>query len=528
MMRTFKNAKFSNRLRLLAATAATCLLFAAPSSSSASAAIPPQMPTNAEIFQTIEELVSHGPRRAGSPGGEFAVQYMTDKMREYGLTGVHVQTSTTTAWDAVSSGLKVGGTNTDAFPVAFSLDPGGAAEGTLTTPDGGTTGQIVDVGSGSSSNYSGKDVRGKIVMFDLKFQLPLAGLLPVTEFIWDPTLSLFNKNLFTANPYVTNYESAAKAAMDNGAAGFIGVLSDYFDSNKYYNEYYRGTNVSLPGMWVTKSVGAGIRSKLKAAPSTAASISLEATRRRVPASTVVGYLEGASKDTILITSHHDAVWEGAVEDGSGAAEVLALAKYYAALPASSRKKSLMFTTNDSHFTGYQAHVAFIRRNVLERDPAVQPHRLVANVAIEHIGKAATIGANGELNISNQPEARGIFENLNPLLGQAVVNAVVRNDLRRTAILNANPLQLTGIPTDVSGLLKAGIPTVSLIAGPAYMYDAQDTLDKVAVDQLRPVANTFANIVDAIDESNSATIGYLPLSVTTAIGKQLLKNEQITE
>jgi hypothetical protein len=529
MIHNYNLARFLRHIWPYFSLAALCAALLMPSSAGAAAAIPPQMPTNAEIFQTLEELVSHGPRRQGSEGGDFAVQYVADKMREYGLSDVHVESVTTSAWDAQSSGLKIGSTDTDAFPVAFSLDQGPENTGTFSTPPGGTSGRIVDVGSGSDSSYDGKDVRGKIVMFDLKFQLPLAAMLPVTEFFWDPQLTLLNtKTLFNANPYITNYRAAAKAAIDHGAVGFVGVLSDYFDSNKYYNEFYRATKVSIPGMWVTKRVGADIRSKLKANPALEASVSLSTTRRRVPANTVVGYLEGASKDSILVTSHHDSVWEGAVEDGTGTVEVLALAKYYSQLPASSRKKTLMFSTNDTHFTGYAAHNAFIRRHVVQRNPATEPHRIVANVGIEHIGKAASVGKNGELVVSNAVEPRGIFENLNPMLGLAIVNAVVRNDLRRTAILNANPLQATGIPTDVSGLLMAGVPTVSLISGPVYMYDEADTLDKVPVDQLRPVANTFANIIDAIDNANSETIGYLPLAITTAIGKLLLKDAPLPE
>lgn len=529
MFKTHNLARFLRHIWPYFVVAALGAAFLLPGTAGAAASIPSQMPTNAQIFQTIQELVSHGPRRQGTEGGDFAVQYVADKMREYGLSDVHVESVSTSAWDVQSSGFKVGSTPTDGFPVAFSLDQGASTYGTFATPPGGTSGQIVDVGSGSSSNYNGKDVRGKVVMFDLNFQLPLAAMLPVTEFIWDPQLSIFNTNtLFNANPYITNYRAAAKEAISHGAVGFVGVLSDYFNSNKYYNEFYRATQVSIPGMWVTKRVGADIRTKLKTNPALEASISLSTTRRRVPANTVVGYLEGSSKDSILVTSHHDSVWEGAVEDGSGTAEVLALAKYYSQLPASSRKKTLMFSTNDTHFTGYQAHNAFIRRHVLQRDPVTEPHRIVADVAIEHIGKAASIDKNGELVVSNAPEPRGIFENLNPLLGLAVTNAVVRNDLRRTAILNANPLQLTGIPTDVSGMLMAGVPTVSLISGPVYMYDEADTLDKVAVDQLRPVANTFANIIDAIDNANSGTIGYLPLSVTTAIGYQLLKDAPIPE
>ena len=48
------------------------------------------------------------------------------------------------------------------------------------------------------------------------------------------------------------------------------------------------------------------------------------------------------------------------------------------------------------------------------------------------------------------------------------------------MLNATPFQLTetGIPTDASFVLLAGVPIVSLIAGPMYMYDDADTMDKV--------------------------------------------------
>lgn len=511
-------------LRLLAlamATACSVLAFMV-SPHRASAANASDLPSNDAIYQTIADLVSHGPRRQGTPALDFAVNYVADKMRSYGLSDVHVEDSQSYAWQADSSSLTVGGASVDAFPVAFSNDPGGDNEGVFGTPPEGLTAPIVDVGNGASSDFSGKDVRGKIVMFNLKFQLPLAGMLPISEFIYDPTLSLFNwKTLFTANPYMTNYRTAIQNAMDNGAAGFVGVLSDYFNSNRYFNEYYSRMHDSLPGMWVTATAGSGIRARLKTTPSLPATIQLTTQRRKAPAHSVVGIVQGRSNDTILISSHHDSVWQGAVEDGSGTAEVLALAKYYGSLPASSRTKTLMFMTDDSHFTGYQAHGDFIRRHIFERDPQTDPHRLVADVAIEHIGKAASIASDGSLKVSNQPEPRGIFETLNPLLKLSVINAVASNDLRRTAVLNADLLQPVGIPTDVSGLVMAGLPVVSLISGPAYMYDEQDTLDKVAKDQLRPVAATFADIVDSLDRAYPTTIGHLPLSVTLGIGQLLL-------
>lgn len=500
------------------------VLFVSDAEARTPAPIPSTIPTNDEIYTTIEELVSHGPRRPGTAGGEFAVNYVSAKMREFGLSNVHVEESTTYAWTAETSALQFDGMPIDAFPAAYSSDPGGDASGTFGTAPEGLTSQLVDVGDGSTADYRGKDVRGKIVVFNLQFELPLAAMLPVMEYLYDPQLTLLNfKTLLTANPYMTNYRTALKNAQANGAAGFVGVLVDYFDSNKYFNEHYSRATNPLPGMWVTNKVGADLRAKLKTRPTGAANLKLRVRREPAPAHSVVGVVPGRTNDTILITSHHDSVWEGAVEDGSGAAEVLALAKHYASLPPRSRTKTLMFMTDDSHFSGYQAHAAFIRRHVLERDPARDPERLVALVAIEHIGKAASIDKDGNLVVSDQPEPRGIFENLNSSLQKLITDAVSRNDLRRTAVLSANLLQATGIPTDVSGLMQAGVPVVSLISGPAYMYDEQDTLDKVAKDQLRPVANTFANVVDGLDGADPERIGYLPLSVMQAFGRALLED-----
>ena len=53
---------------------------------------------------------------------------------------------------------------------------------------------------------------------------------------------------------------------------------------------------------------------------------------------------------------------------------------------------------------------------------------------------------------------------------------------------------------------AGIPTASLIAGPNYLYDEADTLDKIAKDQLVPVTKFFAELVEAMDATPSALIG----------------------
>ncbi|WP_219516248.1 M28 family peptidase [Nonomuraea ceibae] len=94
---------------------------------------------------------------------------------------------------------------------------------------------------------------------------------------------------------------------------------------------------------------------------------------------MIGYLPGRSTDTIMIQSHHNAAWDGGVEDASGTAEVLALARYYSQVPQEHRPKTLMFVLMDSHWTGYQAHEHFVETFIT--NPAT-PHRIVANVTLD--------------------------------------------------------------------------------------------------------------------------------------------------
>ena len=234
---------------------------------------------------------------------------------------------------------------------------------------------MVDVGAG---DFEGKDVAGKIVVFDLKFvNLPIPLFRLLADFNYNPNNTVKDTDSLP-QPYITNFTGVAQKAIDGGAVGMVGVLADYFDSDKYYNEYYRRLDMTIPGVWVKPTVGAAIRNQLDAQPSSSANLKLNVTREPAQARNVIGFLPGTSKETILISSHHDAVFKGAVEDASGTAEVLALAKYFGAMPKAKRKKSLMFATMDSHFTGYQAHQAFAEKYITGVSPSRRP---VANLAI---------------------------------------------------------------------------------------------------------------------------------------------------
>ncbi|MBN8866426.1 MAG: M28 family peptidase [Solirubrobacterales bacterium] len=447
------------------------------------------VPSTATIFRYIKDLTSVGYRRTGSKASLRAAKYVRDSFRRFGLRDVGFQTVRSYAWKVKDSSLSVAGIKRDSFPIAHAF-MGGTRTGRFGTGAKGITAPVVDVGDGNQQTFAATDVKGKVVMFDLRFTgLPADLFRAIADFYYDPDETVAPGEVLP-QPYLTNFVDVVQRAMDGGAVGVVGVLADYFDSKYYFNEEYRRLQMTVPGMWVTKSEGDAIRAQLAADPSAQAKLVMNGERRAAPARNVIGYLPGRSRQTLLISSHHDAVWDGAVEDGSGTAEVLALAKYFGALPKKRRPMSLMFATMDSHFSGYQAHQKFIRKYVTGVPEARRPR---VNFAIEHIARYGKV-VDGKLKMTDLPEVAGILQNVGEKPLQVIKDAVVRNDLDRTIVIPATMFG-ESLPTDASFAYAAGVPVVSLISGPIYLYDRQDTLDKVYKPHLRPMALAYKEMVN---------------------------------
>lgn len=459
------------------------------------------IPDQARIYGWIEDMVSLGKRLPGTEGGARSAAWVKCEFEKLGLQDVHYETAKTWLWRAERSALSIDGRAINSFPVSYSfVTPDKAAA--FATPSGGLQAEIIDIGNGRV--FDAAKVRGKVVLFDLKFEMSTAMFLPFLDFIWDPKLSFLEASLFAANPYLTNLSKVVQKLQEAGAVGFVGVLADYYDSNRYHNEYYRRTQMTIPGVWVTRKEGESIRQRFTPwGKRPIANLVLEGSRTEVDGRAVVGVLPGRSQEAILMTSHHDSVSAGAVEDASGVASLLAQLQHAASKPIEQRNKTLLFATMDSHFTGYQVHQAFTDKYVV--NPRT-PLKVVAGVTLEHVARQGVV-KNGELIMRDQPEILGIMNNFSREVRSHLHASMVRHDLRRSATLKAGLLCNTvGLPTDASFWCRAGVPTASLIAAPVYLYDEDDTLDKVAKDQLVPVARVFADLVDVLDHTPADRIG----------------------
>ncbi|TRW80970.1 M28 family peptidase [Mycolicibacterium sp. 018/SC-01/001] len=441
------------------------------------------------IYAHVEALVALGHRRTGTPAGHAAADYVAERLRDCHIPEVVIDEVDSTRWDASHTRLTVGAEDVDCFPVNHSCAHDGPV-GPFGTGRAGLTRRLVDL----HTIHDDADLHDAIVIFDVSFGshdlLELLGGEISKEQIDTSRYADFYDALPDGkliDPYNTTLAATAQRVANAGAAGFIAVLADYFDSNRYLNEDYDG--LALPGVWVTNAQGRQIRTHLAHDVGVTATLELIGSRHAVNGRSVVATLPGQSPETILIHSHHDSVWDGAVEDASGTALVLALARHFAAQPLDQRPRTLMFATMDTHFTGYEAHQQFV-------DDYVTAHpygrEILVDVALEHVARAAH-ARGGELVEIGGPEPRVVLTNT----GHTVVESIQRalEGLPRLAVLPTSALPGDEIPTDADYNYQAGVPIVSLVSAPIYLYDEADTLDKVDKSQLAPLASAFAHIIE---------------------------------
>ena len=438
-----------------------------------------------EIFQYVRDLVEIGPRRTGTPEGKAAAVYVADRLRSFGIEDVRIDEVPSVRWVVTGSSLGVDGIEVDAFPVAHS----GAVQGVLGpfgTGDNGITRRLIDFDRVTETD----DVRGAIVLFDVHFPaIDVGAIVPPAERAegtrWGEVYGALPDGKLV-DPYNTTLADRVSAAVRAGAAGFIAVLADYFDSNRYLNEDY-GV-LTIPGMWVTRRQGELIRRRLVEQPEIDAALTLHGTVERVTGYAPVAVLPGLSSETILVHSHHDSAWDGAVQDASGTSVVLALAKHFASQPADDRQRTLMFATMDTHFTGYESHKTFVAEHVQTRQDG---REILVDIATEHIARDSYVDGD-DLVMLDTPAPRLLFTNAGAVLTDVIDAAV--EDLSHLVVLPTTLLPDEELPSDADWTYRAGVTVISLISAPIFLYDECDSLDKVDRPQLGLVTSAFARMI----------------------------------
>jgi len=279
-----------------------------------------------------------------------------------------------------------------------------------------------------------------------------------------------------------------------GAVGMIGLLSELqWDSDKYYPQMSFGLEKSIPGVWVGPKFCNQIRNLAK---KEGAKAKLQMISRISSGETanVYAILPGQIDEYYLVFSQHDTYFDGAVQDASGVAVVLSLAKHFAT-SGKPLKRGIIFLTV-AHTNGRVGEKNFIKNH---GDSLLKKTALV--IAVEHIGKELEPQENLKFKVSDRPSFRMFFTALNQKVNGMVKSAILTHDYKRSVIIPQWLVEkITGKSRGISAEFhEAGFPVVGFMSNPPYMFFPEDTMQAVAIDQLVPTANIIASILRTADE-----------------------------
>lgn len=439
----------------------------------------------------VRELAGCGARRAGSPAGHAAEEWLADRLRSFGLTDVRKEPIPVEAWTADDVKLEVNGRAFAAQWIPYcQFTPG--LEAPLVYVD-------------SDAWFPSGDWAGKVVVTDIGFPALDVGL--ISRFALgrhdpDDSISLINHPA----TWVRLGWHLYRKAFERGAVGFIGILRDQpGGSHRMYAPYgFKEKDIldkPLPGCWVGRADGPALRQLAR--DGARARLTLTGTRGPSVTHNVVGEVRGESDERVVLHCHHDSPFVSPVEDASGCAVILALAKYFAAGPKPKRTLVVLFTAG--HFYGSIGTRRFL---------ADHAHDLVPKVAleltVEHVAKEAIEDAKGELVESGRPEGTGVFVPFSRAVVDLVQRNLVANDVERSFLLPAEGPLGPYPPTDGGDWYEAGVPLVNFISNPVYLLNAEDDFHWVLESRLPKVAGAVAGIVEESGQLTKAQLAAVDL------------------
>ena len=459
------------------------------------------IPSEDKIFSHITAICKQGIRRSGYPADVWTENYIKDKFIEYGLEDVHFEKVTHTSavlgqgepriaeqWTPINTSLTVYNESESITVPAFSVPY------SLSTGPEGIDLPIVAL----ESKRINRDAQGKIALYPLKFRYRRQRLYTrMSQWNYDPNDSFSNS--FVPSLFSIEQSAPMKYAIDSGASGFIGVLTNVPNPDTY--EYYvpfprpQGEHRSpIPGVYISENSGNKIKELMKSG-STKAKLVSESIIEPVVTRNVMGTLRGKSDDWIIIHCHHDGAWASAVEGASGIALVLAQAEYWSKVPVNERPHNMLFMGDSGHLIGVAGAWTFIQnhKDLLEK--------IVLDISLEHVALEYE-GRNGKLVPTGRPQARWWFSSSNVI--ELVRRAIKAENIDRSIVFREDafgPYPLS----DGGFFFTEGVPLVNLSGAPFYLYLSDDTPEKVDKKALVPITRAVIHIINGLDGISAAQL-----------------------
>jgi hypothetical protein len=424
-----------------------------------------------EVQQMLLELcdiAGYGIHSGIHPGpkADKAANYILEKLKSAGLTSARLDP------------VKIN----DAFPKSFKMTvdvkgdkprpvtgfPLGWTVGT--SPDG-ISGELAYVGDGSESNFELTDVKGKIALIDHKHY----------------------RHTSTAS------RGAVPMARDKGAIAVI-LAEIQVDGPKIKWQPGKPDNLfSIPGFSVGKSEGNYLRNLARSDKPHRINYALDVPHEVVECYNVVAELpgNGSSEELILVPTHYDCIFTGAIDNNASVALLIKWAAYFASKPKAARNRDMMFAFCIGHdaFDGNSGHFQFQEKYKDRLSKAIV-------WGVDHApGGTRYIEVNGELQ---------------PTTETSEIYTIANNyTFARIASFYLDKYEFTNtIDAFMSigsgpnwGIAPTNSPWVNSASITRFYHSSLDTPEKITLDQLKRAYAAHIEILETVDDLPEGFLRY---------------------
>jgi Zn-dependent M28 family amino/carboxypeptidase len=400
--------------------------------------------TSPEIYANVEQLCDLGSRFVGTESERQARDFIQAKLKEYGLERVRLATFDYQGWARGEAALRVIKPRQKELPSAISLvySPN--------TPAGGLQAEVASVGMGTKAEYEalGDKIAGRFI--------------------------LASTDSPTYGRWIHRREKYGRAVA-GGAAGFLfvnhlpGMLAPT-------GSLRPGELAEIPAVGLSHEDGFAIRRFLRDGGTVKLEMHLNNSTRSAQFSHVIGEVAGQRKDEIAVLgAHYDGhdISQGAVDDASGTAIVMELARAFAPL-AGQLRRTIRFEAYSAEEIGVYGSTLYVSR-MSDADVAAVDFMLNLD--------GGALGSGRGLALQGLDELQPLFARFAREMGY--------------------PLDLTnrvGAASDHFPYFLRGVPVASMFAsrppgtGRGFGHTRADTLDKVSEVELRESAMVAARLL----------------------------------
>jgi hypothetical protein len=490
-----------------------------------SSADPSLLPTPDQILEQVEAMVSLGPRLTGTPAQNAWIDQLAQDWTDAGVA-VSRDHFRFTRWlaerwslellDATGAGrIPV----SSYFPYTAPTGPHGITAplvyaGPVPVPS--ISGNVLDLLTDSWALQRWREqlaaalksqlaavpggVAGKIVLLEAPVPpLSAADFVPLVTYSTDTgngnPSDTWNdyKRIWIVGSFVQYVLQIIEQLKPAGAVFVLDASPE--NASGQYTPYAQPI-FSIPALYVDRDTGARLRALAAGTPRVRLTLTAEVAPN-TPSDSLVGLMpgDGSTDEVLILNTHTDG--QNAFEENGGIA-LTAMARYFAALGPRARKRTLVFSAFTGHFgPGLPQAQGFV-----ENHPDLIK-RAVASVTVEHFGATEWLDNARGYYASGLAELGAIWHSQTPIAVPTAESMRANNFDRTSALRPAGDYMVA-----VGGPFhKAGVPTLSYIAGPNYLValDPDNHLDKLDPKRFARENQWLADIVRRLDQLPKAAL-----------------------